>query len=254
MAMASLSKMLTTTLLLTILSLAADNGTTAAATAGVEAAATAGVEAAATWCVARSDASQAALQTALDYACGEGAECAPVRPSGPCHLPNTVQSHASYAFNSYYQRKGSAPDSCDFGGTATASKTDPSYGSCVYPSSPRYATPSSSSSPIGSGLSAAKVSTAEMQSKSSPNGRGRVELSRQFGSVFAPYISPMEWPAAGLVVASGGCAVMLVISVWMAGGGGGQLLVEVLRLLFYSGLGFFFALIVLVGHFRPTDV
>ncbi|KAG5560656.1 hypothetical protein RHGRI_003851 [Rhododendron griersonianum] len=107
-----------------ILSLAADN------------AATAGVEAAATWCVARSDASQAALQTALDYACDAGADCSPVRPSGPCHLPNTVQSHASYAFNSYYQRKGSAPDSCDFGGTATASKTDPSYGSCVYPSSP----------------------------------------------------------------------------------------------------------------------
>ncbi|KAI8566748.1 hypothetical protein RHMOL_Rhmol02G0066100 [Rhododendron molle] len=97
-----------------ILSLAADNGTTA------------GVEAAATWCVARSDASQAALQTALDYACGAGADCAPVGQSGPCHLPNTVQSHASYAFNSYYQRKGSAHDSCDFGGTATASKTDPS--------------------------------------------------------------------------------------------------------------------------------
>ncbi|KAL8491280.1 hypothetical protein ACS0TY_023063 [Phlomoides rotata] len=92
--------------------------------------------AAATWCVTRSDASDQALQTALDYACGAGADCAPIQPSGLCFLPNTVQAHASYAFNSYYQRKGNAPDSCSFGGTSTIAKTDPSYGSCVYPSSP----------------------------------------------------------------------------------------------------------------------
>ncbi|KAH7858580.1 hypothetical protein Vadar_025486 [Vaccinium darrowii] len=117
--MASRSAVATTTLLLLlILSLA---------TAGVEAA---------TWCVARSDASEPALQKALDYACGAGADCAPIQPSGQCYLPNTVQSHASYAFNSYYQWKANAPDSCGFSGTATASKTDPSYGSCVYPSSP----------------------------------------------------------------------------------------------------------------------
>ncbi|KAH0637450.1 hypothetical protein KY285_037181 [Solanum tuberosum] len=29
-----------------------------------------------------------------------------------------------------------APGSCDFAGTATIAKTDPSYGSCVYPASP----------------------------------------------------------------------------------------------------------------------
>ncbi|KAL3828388.1 hypothetical protein ACJIZ3_017190 [Penstemon smallii] len=97
---------------------------------------TAELGAAATWCVARSDASEEALQTALDYACGSGADCAPLQSSGLCYLPNTVQAHASYAFNSYYQRKGSAPGSCSFSGTATVATTDPSYGSCVYPSSP----------------------------------------------------------------------------------------------------------------------
>lgn len=90
---------------------------------------------AASWCVARSDASDQALQTALDYACGAGADCTPLQSSGLCYLPNTIQAHASYAFNSYYQRKAMAPGSCDFAGTATVAKTDPSFGSCVYPSS-----------------------------------------------------------------------------------------------------------------------
>ncbi|CAI9771168.1 unnamed protein product [Fraxinus pennsylvanica] len=94
------------------------------------------VVAAATWCVARSDATDQALQIALDYACGAGADCGPIQSSGLCYLPNTFQAHASYAYNSYYQRRGNAPGSCSFAGTATVAKTDPSYGSCVYPSSP----------------------------------------------------------------------------------------------------------------------
>lgn len=126
------------------------------------------------WCVARSDASNDALQTALDYACGAGADCFPLQPDGLCFLPNTIQAHASYAFNSYYQLKKRAPGSCDFAGTATIAQSDPSitpfplplplpppfysfiynvdyfvdlisffiyigYGSCVYPSAARYA-------------------------------------------------------------------------------------------------------------------
>ncbi|KAG2726507.1 hypothetical protein I3760_01G116000 [Carya illinoinensis] len=87
------------------------------------------------WCVARSDASTQALQTSLDYACGTGADCGPILSNGLCYLPNTIQAHASYAFNSYFQRKGMEPGSCDFSGTATVAQTDPSYGSCVYPSS-----------------------------------------------------------------------------------------------------------------------
>ncbi|KVI08302.1 X8-like protein, partial [Cynara cardunculus var. scolymus] len=91
---------------------------------------------AATWCVARSDASEDLLQMALDYACGAGADCLPIQESGPCFLPNTVQAHASYAFNSYYMRTSMAAGSCDFSSTATIAKTDPSYGLCVYPASP----------------------------------------------------------------------------------------------------------------------
>ncbi|KAI7729284.1 hypothetical protein M8C21_001315 [Ambrosia artemisiifolia] len=90
----------------------------------------------ATWCVVRSEASREALQAALDYACGAGADCAPIQASGLCFLPNTIQAHASYAFNSYYMRRSMAPGSCDFAGTATIAKTDPSYGSCNYPASP----------------------------------------------------------------------------------------------------------------------
>ncbi|PPS05162.1 hypothetical protein GOBAR_AA15484 [Gossypium barbadense] len=91
-----------------------------------------------TWCVARSDASSQALQNALDYACASGADCTPIQSNGLCFLPNTIQAHASYAYNSYYQRRAKAPGSCDFAGTATVAKTDPSYGSCMYPSPQRW--------------------------------------------------------------------------------------------------------------------
>ncbi|GAA0166419.1 hypothetical protein LIER_21574 [Lithospermum erythrorhizon] len=89
----------------------------------------------ASWCVARNDASDEVLQLALDYACASGADCTTIQQSGLCFLPNTLTAHASYAFNSYFQLKAMAPGSCNFSGTSTIAKTDPSYGSCVYPSS-----------------------------------------------------------------------------------------------------------------------
>ncbi|WOL01362.1 hypothetical protein Cni_G10078 [Canna indica] len=89
-----------------------------------------------TWCIARSAAGATALQAALDYTCGSGvADCAPVQANGLCYLPNSLAAHASYAFNSFYQRSNGAPGACDFSGTATVTITDPSYGSCTYPSS-----------------------------------------------------------------------------------------------------------------------
>ncbi|MFS8002628.1 putative glucan endo-1,3-beta-D-glucosidase [Helianthus anomalus] len=87
------------------------------------------------WCIAKNGASQAALQSALDYACGVGgADCATIQQGSSCYEPATLENHASYAFNSYYQ-KNPAPTSCDFGGAALVTTTNPSTGSCVYPSS-----------------------------------------------------------------------------------------------------------------------
>ncbi|XP_050370562.1 PLASMODESMATA CALLOSE-BINDING PROTEIN 1-like [Argentina anserina] len=97
------------------------------------------------WCIASQSASETALQVALDYACGYGgADCSPVQPSGSCYNPNTLRDHASYAFNDYYQ-KNPAPTSCSFGGTAQLTTTDPSSGSCHYPSS---ATSTSTTTPV----------------------------------------------------------------------------------------------------------
>ncbi|KAG8077318.1 hypothetical protein GUJ93_ZPchr0007g5556 [Zizania palustris] len=93
-----------------------------------------GVGVGGTWCVASQSASLTALQVALDYACGYGADCSPIQQGGSCFNPDTVHDHASYAFNSYYQ-KNPIPTSCDFGGTATITNTDPSSGSCQYPAS-----------------------------------------------------------------------------------------------------------------------
>lgn len=80
-----------------------------------------------TWCVAHPSATQTDLQIALDWACGLGAtDCSALQPDGPCFQPNTLLSHASYAFNSYYQQNGNSDIACNFGGTATLTKRDPS--------------------------------------------------------------------------------------------------------------------------------
>ncbi|KAB1209612.1 Glucan endo-1,3-beta-glucosidase 1 [Morella rubra] len=86
------------------------------------------------WCIASQSAPQIALQVALDYACGYGgADCSALQPGGSCYNPNTIRDHASYAFNMYYQRNP-VPSSCNFGGTAVATSTDPSTGTCQYQS------------------------------------------------------------------------------------------------------------------------
>ncbi|PON71666.1 X8 domain containing protein [Parasponia andersonii] len=86
-----------------------------------------------TWCVAHAGVSQIDLQNALDWACGLGmADCRPIRDGGPCYEPDNLVSHASYAFNNYYQQNGNSDIACNFGGTAILTKNDPSYGKCNY--------------------------------------------------------------------------------------------------------------------------
>ncbi|ERM99996.1 hypothetical protein AMTR_s00110p00143620 [Amborella trichopoda] len=92
----------------------------------------------AVWCVSKPGVSDQALQKSLDYACGAGADCTPILQNGPCYQPNSVGSHASYAMNSYFQRKNEAGGSCDFSGTATTTSNDPSFGSCTFPATPSH--------------------------------------------------------------------------------------------------------------------
>ncbi|KAJ9176856.1 hypothetical protein P3X46_012127 [Hevea brasiliensis] len=87
-----------------------------------------------TWCVANAEAGKEKLQAALDYACGEGgADCRPIQPGATCYDPNTVQAHASFAFNSYYQKKGREIGTCYFGGAAFVVTQAPKYGQCEFP-------------------------------------------------------------------------------------------------------------------------
>ncbi|KAJ6723747.1 O-GLYCOSYL HYDROLASES FAMILY 17 PROTEIN-RELATED [Salix koriyanagi] len=87
-----------------------------------------------TWCVANPDAGKVRLQAALDFACGEGgADCRPIQPEATCYNPNTLEAHSSFAFNSYYQKKGRGMGDCYFGGAAYVVTQEPKFGQCEFP-------------------------------------------------------------------------------------------------------------------------
>jgi hypothetical protein len=66
------------------------------------------------------------LQATLDWACGPWrANCSGIQLGESCYKPNNVKNHASYAFDSYYQKEGKAPGSCDFKGVAMITTTNP---------------------------------------------------------------------------------------------------------------------------------
>ncbi|KAL2472931.1 O-Glycosyl hydrolase family 17 protein [Forsythia ovata] len=89
--------------------------------------------AAQTWCIANGEAGEKKLQDALDYACGAGADCRPIEEGATCYDPNSLEAHASYAFNSYYQKNARKSGTCDFGGAAYLVTQPPKFGSCEFP-------------------------------------------------------------------------------------------------------------------------
>jgi hypothetical protein len=82
------------------------------------------------WCVAKNNAEDGALQSAIDWACGPdgGADCHAIQQGGACYDPPDLQAHASYAFNNYFIRAGvgSNPAACDFSGAAALTTLNPS--------------------------------------------------------------------------------------------------------------------------------
>ncbi|EFJ37260.1 hypothetical protein SELMODRAFT_437861 [Selaginella moellendorffii] len=85
------------------------------------------------WCIAKPNADDSVLLKGLNFACGEGsADCQAIQRGGGCYTPETLNSHASYAFNAYYQKHGRNFWNCYFAGVGMLSITDPSYGACKY--------------------------------------------------------------------------------------------------------------------------
>ncbi|KAK4278966.1 hypothetical protein QN277_016735 [Acacia crassicarpa] len=128
------------------------------------------------WCVATPSASQTALQVALDYACGfGGADCSAIQPGGRCYNPNSIRDHASFAFNNYYQ-KNPVPNSCNFGGTAVITNTNPSTGTCDFPSTSTSSSILNTTNSIGANVFGSVPVPSTSQAFKINNGFSRIHL------------------------------------------------------------------------------
>ncbi|KAL8143879.1 hypothetical protein V2J09_016911 [Rumex salicifolius] len=87
------------------------------------------------WCVVDSNANTTLLGNAMTYACSQGnGTCDAIQPGKECYRLNQLVLHASYAFSSYWAKFRSQGATCLFSGLAMETTTDPSRGSCKYPS------------------------------------------------------------------------------------------------------------------------
>ncbi|KAL2611545.1 hypothetical protein R1flu_023237 [Riccia fluitans] len=89
------------------------------------------------WCLAKPDADPVKLQNGLNFACSEGkADCVQISSGSPCFEPNTLVSHASFAYNSYYQINNRNAWDCYFDNTGMIVTVDPSTPGCKYQGAP----------------------------------------------------------------------------------------------------------------------
>ncbi|KAK9066584.1 hypothetical protein SSX86_013907 [Deinandra increscens subsp. villosa] len=123
-----------------------------------------------TWCVCKKGGNDKVLQMALDYACGNGADCTQTHQGGKCYNPDTVLDHCNYAVNSYFQAKSQAPGSCDFNGAAMVTTTDPSSNGCSYPSSASGGTSGSGTNSPGNTRTPSSTSVTAGGTTTSPYG------------------------------------------------------------------------------------
>ncbi|CAL0324701.1 unnamed protein product [Lupinus luteus] len=57
------------------------------------------------YCLCKDGIGDQALQKAMNYACGVGADCTPIIQNGHCFQPNTVKDRCNYAVNNYFQER-----------------------------------------------------------------------------------------------------------------------------------------------------
>uniref|UniRef100_J3MUL3 X8 domain-containing protein n=1 Tax=Oryza brachyantha TaxID=4533 RepID=J3MUL3_ORYBR len=92
------------------------------------------------WCVLAGGGGKAVNETAVaaavEYACRQGSgTCAAIQAGGECNQPDSLDAHASYAFNAYWQQFRKAGGTCYFDGLAEKTTKDPSHGTCRFISS-----------------------------------------------------------------------------------------------------------------------
>ncbi|KAF8402161.1 hypothetical protein HHK36_013113 [Tetracentron sinense] len=81
------------------------------------------------WCVVGEEANANATEvgSALTYACGQGnGTCDAIQVGKECYEPDSLSSHASYAFSSYWAQFRSLGGTCYFNGLAVQTAQDPS--------------------------------------------------------------------------------------------------------------------------------
>lgn len=78
------------------------------------------------WCLPKTGADLEALQRNIDYVCGLGLDCEPIKENGSCYAPNTVRAHAAYVMNAYFQATEGNDSDCDFDQTGALTTVDPS--------------------------------------------------------------------------------------------------------------------------------